>query len=346
MDTKPHIHNGRFYNNPFDSLTLRINNVLRMSFRSMQHALQGKLTTKKLLGPHHLSDWIVKPNWNNGDSQPVITWLGHATFLIQIGSFNIITDPVFYSISPIIKRLVPCPIQPSDLPPIHAILISHNHPDHLDEKSILALRHHQPLVLVPQGDKPWFKQRQFTTVHEMTWGDVKTADGLEFTFLPASHWSGRHIFNLNKSLWGSWLIRHKDNSIYFAGDTAYSGHFATIGRQYKPIDVALLGIGPQTPRNLMFDAHTSAQEAVQGFIDLGAKHLIPMHWGTIMFGLDTFELPLINLKLYWHERRNELSDKVLHIVKFGEQHKCTWQPAEQSTSREHQNHQQKEGLQL
>ena len=329
---KPHIRSGRFYNNPQDQIRTRLGHVIRMTWRGIIETLRGKRSTKAILDNVKLNDWMVTPTWQTTSQEPVITWLGHATFLIQIGGINIITDPIFYDMSRFIKRLLPCPINPKNLPPIHVILLSHNHADHTDEKSLNNLRHHNPLILVPQGDKPWFERRKFTNVHELTWGDTHTVGQTTLTFLPASHWSGRHLLNLNHSLWGSWLIRNNTSSVYFAGDSAYSGHFASIGRTHGPIDIALMGIAPQTPRELMYDAHISPQEAVQAFIDLGAKQFIPMHWGTIMFGLDTFDYPIQQLQAYWHERQGELQNKQLHTIKCGQALQLAWQPAHQAPS--------------
>jgi L-ascorbate metabolism protein UlaG (beta-lactamase superfamily) len=329
---KPHIRSGRFYNNPHDQIRTRLGHVIRMAWCAFIQTLRGKRTEQAILDNVKLSDWLVKPTWQPTSKEPVITWLGHATFLIQIDGINIITDPIFYDMSRVIKRLLPCPINPKDLPPIHVILLSHNHADHTDEKSLNNLRHHNPIILVPQGDKQWFERRNVANVHELTWGDTRTVGQTTLTFLPASHWSGRHLFNINRSLWGSWLVRNDNSSIYFAGDSAYSGHFATIGRTHGPIDIALMGIAPHTPRELMFDAHMSPHEAVQAFIDLDATQFIPMHWGTIMFGLDTFDYPIQQLHAYWHERRGELQDKQLHTVKCGQTLPLTWQPAHQASA--------------
>jgi L-ascorbate metabolism protein UlaG (beta-lactamase superfamily) len=329
---KPHIHNGRFYNNQHDQIRTRLGHVIRMTIRGFIETIRGKRSTNAILDNVNLNDWVHKPAWHSASQEPVITWLGHATFLIQVGGLNIITDPIFYDMSRFIKRMLPSPINPKDLPRIDVVLISHNHIDHTNERSLNDLRTHNPLILVPQGDKRWFERRNFTNVHEFTWGKTNTINNTTLTFLPASHWSGRHLFNINHSLWGSWLIQSNNKSVYFAGDSAFGGHFAHIGRSYGPIDIALIGIAPQTPRELMFDAHASPQEAVQAFIDLGAQHLIPMHWGTIMFGLDTFDYPIKQLQAYWHERSSELQNRQLHVVKCGQPVQFAWQPAQQITT--------------
>jgi Predicted Zn-dependent hydrolases of the beta-lactamase fold len=139
---------------------------------------------------------------------------------------------------------------------------------------------------------------------------------ITFTFLPAVHWSQRAVFDKNKSLWGSWMISSQDCTIYFAGDTAWGDHFAQLADQR--IDYALLPIGPCEPHEWMSHTHISAKQAVDAFIMLGAQQLIPMHWGTFLFGNDQFEDPLLRLKAAWQQSHAVLQDKTLQIMKVGQ----------------------------
>ena len=258
---------------------------------------------------------------------PRITWLGHATFLIQIGGINILTDPIFGGLSFLFPRILPSTVALDNLPRIDVILISHNHRDHMDRDSLLALKKNNKdmQILVPWGDKAWFDARNFTQVTEYMWWQEHTVRSqvmrnsvVNFTFLPAWHWSQRGLFDKNKSLWGSWMIECNGHQIYFAGDTAYSPHFAAIARKFTAIDVALMPIGPCEPRPWMRRSHVDAHEACQAFIDLGAQHFIPMHWGTFAFGEDHFGLPIERLKDAW-SIRSELDSKQLHMPKVGQE---------------------------
>lgn len=331
MNIKPHVHRGRFYNNAHDSILFRISNFLRFTCRATKHALMGKRGRKAIMGREHTpQSWTVKPELLAQSYDPVVTWIGHATFLIQLDNINIITDPVFYDLSVLAQRLVQAAASPEELPKIDAIIISHNHRDHVDERSLEALRHHQPLVCVPMGDKQWFVKRGFINVIEMTWGEQAAIGGVKLTFLPAFHWTGRSVFDINKSLWGSWMIEASGFTTYFAGDSAYGAHFAQIGREYPVIDLALMPVGPNEPHDLIADAHVSAEESVQGFLELGAQHFIPMHWGTFVFGLDSFYLPIQRLNECWKAHASKLNDKSLHVIKFGQQRKFVMRRALQN----------------
>ena len=232
--------------------------------------------------------------------------------------------PIFGRFSKFVPRFVLPPITLNKLPKIDVVLISHNHKDHLDEKSLYRLKNDDPLFLIPIGNGRWFSRRGFKNILEMNWwekedfGVGKESDGMTFSFLPATHWTGRTLFDLNKSLWGSWMIEYKGFKIYFAGDTAYSEHFKSIREYYSPIHVALMPIGPEEPRLLVDDAHTNSQQAIQAFLDLNAENFIPMHWGTFSFGLDDFSDPIEKLRRLWDSSLDQLAKKNLHVVKFGE----------------------------
>jgi L-ascorbate metabolism protein UlaG (beta-lactamase superfamily) len=168
-------------------------------------------------------------------------------------------------------------------------------------------------LMVPQGDKGWLQAAGFPAVHEFTWWQEHGP----FTFLPARHWSQNGVFDCNKSLWGSWMIRHGNHSIYFAGDTAYSNHFSAIASEFNNITVALMPIGPCEPDPAMRKSHVDSAQAVQGFIDLQAHHFVPMHWGTFPFGTDHFATPIERLQAAWQKHGTALDGKKLCITKFG-----------------------------
>jgi L-ascorbate metabolism protein UlaG (beta-lactamase superfamily) len=287
-----------------------------------------------------LATWMTMPTLSQvlptpGVSfmQPKITWIGHSTFLIQIGDVNIITDPVFFNL-PLFRRITPPGLALHELPPIHAVLISHNHYDHMEEASLRVLFGHKECVFfVPLGDKAWFEKRGCSRVVECMWWDRQPlsipslATKIMFTFLPAFHWSQRGVFDRNTSLWGSWMIEaalQDDASIqdqwriYFGGDSAYGRHYKAIAQEFSLIDIALLPIGPCEPRKWMKYSHLGPEEAGRAFLDLGARHFIPMHWATYWFGIDTPLMPIEKLHAWWSVHRQELADGVLHSLKIGQ----------------------------
>lgn len=270
--------------------------------------------------PSNLHHWLVPSKLERYAMDPVITWIGHSTFLIQINKKNILTDPIFGSPTIFFPRILPPGIDPQKLPKIDFVIISHNHLDHMDSKSLLFLKSINPnlQILVPEGDEVWFKKHKFTQVHSYTWWKKQNLEGIDFTFLPALHWSQRGLFDRNKSLWGSWMIQARGYKIYFAGDTAYSHHFKEIGKKFAQIDVALMPVGPCEPRKYMYDTHVNAEEAGEAFLDLKAQQFIPMHWGTFHFGTDAFETPIKRLHRWWKRNRAALHNKFLLMPKFGE----------------------------
>ena len=269
-----------------------------------------------------LPKWYCPIQPKERSVEPTVTWIGQATFLIQIDGINILTDPHFFDTSILYKRLIPPGIHLKKLPPIDVVVISHNHIDHMDKRSLLAIKDHKPIILAPHGDGQWFYKRRFEKVFENRWGNKHSITGksgkkIVFTYLPAAHWSGRYFLDFNRSTCGSWMIESDLHNFYFAGDSSYDKHFLEISQEFKSIQTAIMPIGPVEPRSSVEHAHLDGKEAVQAFIDLNAKQFIPMHWGTFQFGAEQFEKPLIVLQEKWTELREKLLDKKLLILRFG-----------------------------
>ena len=225
----------------------------------------------------------------NAKSTHYAVWVGHATYLINNGDLTILTDPIFSErASPVgwagPERLIP-PAMPIDsLPRIDAILISHNHYDHLDLPSLKALQLANPNVsiLVPQGDKALLDSQGLTNVTELRWWQNIRVKQTELTFTPVQHWSGRGITGRNSSWWGGWFIKSPDLSLYHAGDTGYSRDFITTRERLGVPDFAFIPIGAYSPRWFMKNQHVDPEEAVQVAFDLQVPHSFGMHWGTFI----------------------------------------------------------------
>ena len=242
---------------------------------------------------------VAQPRWDAinapGDSL-VVTWLGHATLLVQLGGLNILTDPIFSErASPVQfagpRRVTPLPLDPDQLPPIDVVVISHDHYDHLDRGTVRRLGN-GPLWLVPLGLKAWFTRQGVSRVKELDWWEgVELPGGGRATAVPAQHFSSRIPWRRDKALWAGWVLAAGQRRVYFAGDTGYGPHFAEIGERAGPLDLALLPIGAYRPEWFMLPVHLNPSQAVQAHLDLRARRTIGMHWGTFILADEPFQEP-------------------------------------------------------
>jgi len=207
-----------------------------------------------------------------------IIWLGHATFYIQLDGVKILTDPVFGDV-PLTPRLAEFPIDAKLLEP-DIILISHGHYDHLDIKSleVLDIYNKGTQIVMPLNLSSYLKSG--ANVVELDWYDSYEVTDITIEALPASHWHRRGVFDFNSALWCSFIIKSKSKTLFFAGDTAMNKHFEEIKQKCTPIDIALLPIGAYEPQEVMKDNHMNPQEALEAAKILGAKEMIPYHYGT------------------------------------------------------------------
>ncbi|MBB4781696.1 MBL fold metallo-hydrolase [Streptomyces rapamycinicus] len=251
-----------------------------------------------------------------GPGRTALTWAGHASWVVRIGGLTVLTDPVWArKILGTPARVTPVGVRWEDLPPVDAVVISHNHYDHLDAPTVKRLPRATP-VLVPAGLARWFRARGFTRVAELDWWEAAELPGedgpVRFDFVPAHHWSKRTLTDTCRSLWGGWVITAPDGQrVYFAGDTGYGHWFRQIGRRYSGIDVALLPIGAYEPRWMLGGVHTDPEEAVQAQLDLGARILAPMHWSTFLLSAEPPLEPLHRIRAAWEATgrpREELWD--------------------------------------
>jgi L-ascorbate metabolism protein UlaG (beta-lactamase superfamily) len=246
-------------------------------------------------------------------SRDKVVWLGHASFLLTLNGVNILLDPVFADI-PLVKRRAKIPFQLKDYDSIDYVLISHAHYDHLDKKTVRNLARINPNLKIYCGlgtaellQKKW---RISNTVIEAGWYQKFPlfADGVEIYFMPALHWSNRSLRDRNLRLWGSFVIRGKNSTIYFMGDSGYSPHFKEIGQLIPGIDYAILGVGAYMPRNIMQYSHINPEEAKQAYHDLGAKYLLPMHYATYDLTDEPYSEPLKKIQALFIDERDRLKD--------------------------------------
>lgn len=211
-----------------------------------------------------------------------VTWVGHASFVLRIGGLTVLTDPVWSRRIPAVApRLTPPGLPWAALPPVDAVLISHNHYDHLDAPTIRRLPRNTP-VLVPANLARWFRRRGFTAVTELDWWESHEIGEVRFDFVPAHHWSRRTLTDTCRSLWGGWLLTCGAQRVYFAGDTGYGHWFGQIGGRFPGIDLALMPVGAYEPRWFMRPMHLNPEEAVRACQDLAATRMATMHWGTFI----------------------------------------------------------------
>ena len=231
--------------------------------------------------------------------QPRFTWIGHATYLIQYQGWNLLTDPVFAErCSPVSfagpKRAVAPALEIDELPPIHAVLVSHNHYDHLDRAAVDALNRRfgdQVLWFAPTGVGAWLRRRGIGRVVELSWWQHHREGEVDAFCVPSQHFSGRGARDRNRTLWCGWRLNWPDFSLMFAGDTGYAPVFEEIGDVLGPVDAALLPIGAYAPRWFMAPVHINPDEAVRIHLDLRARQSLAMHWGTFVLTDEPLDEP-------------------------------------------------------
>jgi L-ascorbate metabolism protein UlaG (beta-lactamase superfamily) len=231
-----------------------------------------------------------------------ITLVHHATVLIQMDGLNILTDPHWSDrASPIVfgglKRVRPVGIRFEDLPKIHAVLISHDHYDHMDLPTLLRLQKvHSPKFFAGLGSRSYLEKMGISEVHEMDWwDDAPVTDDLRVHFVPANHFAARGIGDINARLWGGFVIEGPSGRVFFAGDTGWSDHFLRLSMRFKSFRVALLPIGAYLPRWFMSERHIDPMEAVHAHKIISAQNSIAIHHSTFQLADDGYEQPVKEL---------------------------------------------------
>lgn len=222
---------------------------------------------------------------NARHSVPSVTWLGHATVLVQLDHVTVLTDPIWSErASPVAwlgpRRLVDPPLPLEALPPLDAVVVSHNHYDHLDLPTLERLAARGTRFLVPLGNGELLRRAGIGPVDELDWWQSVDVRGVTVTCVPARHWSQRGLTDTNRALWAGWVVAGPTRRFYFAGDTGYQRAFTDIATRLGPLDLAALPIGAYEPAAMMRSVHMNPEEAVRAALDLGARRVLGIHWGT------------------------------------------------------------------
>jgi L-ascorbate metabolism protein UlaG (beta-lactamase superfamily) len=290
MDASPgfpkHFDGKRFYN-PGET-----------QVRRFLDAFRWKLTSRPQPSPRFVPDVEPsKPPPEVMGSELRVTMINHSTLLLQQSGFNILTDPIWsLRASPLAwigpRRRRQPGVRWEDLPRIDIVLLSHNHYDHLDLPTLRRLAGRgQSQFVVPTGVARLLRSQGIGPVHELDWGESLRHGPATIHSVPAYHFSARGMFDLNRTLWCGYVIEANDRMIYFAGDTAFAGHFAQIREKFGSPHLALLPIGAYEPRWFMSPVHMAPDEAVRAHEILAAKTSIAIHHGTFQLTDESLDTP-------------------------------------------------------
>ncbi len=271
--------------------------------------------------PDRVDQPSLRPSGLDG-AAAVVTFIGHSTFLIQTASGNILTDPMYSQRAGPLNVLGPKRVrQPAvlfdDLPPISTVLLSHNHYDHCDLRTLGMLADRfDPIVVTPMGNGALVRSAGIRRVEELDWWQEARTSPLPLTITPAQHFSARSPFDRNRALWGGFLVMAGGPRLFFAGDTAYAPFFRDVRERLGPIDLALLPIGAYEPRWFMQSVHMNPAEAVQAHLDLDASLSVGMHFGTFQLTTEGIDEPLRALEEA--RRARDIPSSQFRALGFGE----------------------------
>lgn len=245
--------------------------------------------------------------------QMALTFIGHSSFFAQIGGSNVIIDPIFTPWLFLLKRLRRPGLRIRDLPVMDVVLVSHAHFDHLHRPSLRAIvrnnrRKHAPapVIMVPRNVSDLVSDLGFRRIVELDWWGEHCEGKLSITHTPSRHWGARIIRDMHRG-YGGYVLRSGEHSLYHAGDTAYFNGFREIGRRLAP-EIALLPIGAYHPASFR-NVHTNPADAVRAFLDVGARWMVPMHYGTFRLSHEPMDEPLQFLER--EARAHGVADQVL-----------------------------------
>lgn len=266
-----HVEQGVFFNPWTDQKPPPPGDLLKWQLAKNPWRKEKKL--ERPVTPHR--DGIHRFKSSSADLR--VLWLGHASFLVSVGGMNILFDPVYGRLGAFVSRWAPEPFPLHELPRVDAILLSHGHYDHLDAATIDTVATANPDVrcLVPLGQQTYLP-RSCKHVEMFDWWDRAILGELEVTFVPMQHWHRRGLRDYNTALWGGWRVGER---LFHCGDSGFCDVFALLGELFE-FDIAMMPVGAFEPRWFMKSQHMDPEESLQGFVQMGAKRFVAMHWGT------------------------------------------------------------------
>jgi L-ascorbate metabolism protein UlaG (beta-lactamase superfamily) len=283
---------------------------------------EWRRTRRKEPWPEHVDDAILAPPHRIAHDRISATFIGHSTFLVQVGGVAVLTDPIWSErCSPVAfagPRRVRRPGQSLHaLPGVDLLLVSHNHYDHMDLPTLRKVRARwSPRVATGLGNARHLAKAGIRSAVELDWWQSAELAGARVTYAPAQHFSSRGLYDRNRCLWGGFVVEAKGAVVYFAGDSGYCPHFAEIGRRFPRIDLALLPIGAYEPRWFMRQQHVNPREAVRAHLDLKARRSLGMHFGTFQLTDEAIDAPVLALRQAQAEAG--VAEAEFDVLAFGE----------------------------
>ncbi len=246
---------------------------------------------------------------NSDIKEPQIVWYGHSTFFIRMNGKNLLIDPMLGEV-PAPKSWLgkprfskDLPLNADELPYLDAVIISHDHYDHLDKETIKQIKDKVDVFYTPLGVSKYLEEWGVASelINELDWWDQIQFEDLTFTCAPAQHFSGRGISDRQSTLWCSWIIASSEYKIFFSGDSGYNTHFTEIGEKFGPFDIALMECGQYNEK--WADIHMFPEQTIQAAIDIKAKVVMPIHWGGFNLAEHTWKDPIERAVLKAHETK-------------------------------------------
>ena len=290
--------------------------------RTLAEVRRWRRTRQKQPWPEHVEDPVLPPPSRAAYDRISATFIGHSTFLLQVGGVRVLTDPIWSErCSPVSfagPRRVRRPGQSLDaLPGVDLVLVTHNHYDHMDLPTLRQIRKHwTPRVATGLRNARHLAKANIRSAVEFDWWQSVELAGARVTYVPAQHFSSRGLHDSDRCLWGGFVVEAGGAVVYFAGDSGYCPYFAEIGRRFPRIDLALLPIGAYEPRWFMRRNHVDPAEAVRAHLDLGARRTLGMHFGTFQLTDEAIDAPVLGLR----EARDRagVAEADFDVLAFGE----------------------------